>query len=113
MSAAQLGEGVLATVDTATPAFNDIGPLGDTEFADGLAFASDGVLWAVVTDSLFPIDIPTYSTGTVDPATGEFTKVATLDLTITEDVRQIPTGLTFLPDPCAAPEVVLEPTFTG
>ena len=34
VSAAHLGEGVLATVDTATPAFNDIGPLGDTEFAD-------------------------------------------------------------------------------
>jgi hypothetical protein len=112
VGAAQIGEGTLATLDTSTPAFSDIGPLGDTEFATGLAFASDGVLWAVVVDEFFPPR--TYSTGTVDPATGDFTKVATLPITDTEEAAVTPTGLTFLPDPCAPPApVVLEPTFTG
>jgi hypothetical protein len=117
VGAAQVGEGTLATLDTATPALDDIGPLGDTEFATGLAFANDGVLWAVVLDEFFA-ELRTYSTGTVDPATGQFTKVATLDVADTEEAAVTPTGLTFLPDPCAAPAptpapVVLEPTFTG
>lgn len=112
VGAAQVGEGTLATLDTATPAFNDIGPLGDSEFAAGLAFANDGVLWGHVLDDFF-VEQRTYSTGTIDPATGAFSKVATLDVSDTETESNTPSGLTFLPDPCAAPQVVLEPTFTG
>jgi hypothetical protein len=110
VAATQVGLGILSNLDTATAQLGEIGGLGGTTSAGGLAFAQDGTLWAIVASALAPPR--TYSSATIDPSTGAVTLVATLPVSDDTTAFETMTGLTFGPLDCVAP-VVLAPTFTG
>ena len=111
VTGAAVGTGTLGTVDTATAQMADIGSLGGTTSAGGLAFADDGTLWAIVASALAPPR--TYGSATVDPATGAVTPVAPLPVSDDPETFETMTGLTFGPLDCTVEPVVLQPTFTG
>ena len=111
VTTAGVGTGTLGTVDTATAQMADIGSLGGTTSAGGLAFADDGTLWAIVASALAPPR--TYSSATIDPATGTVSPVAPLPVSDDPEAFETMTGLTFGPLDCTGEPVVLQPTFTG
>lgn len=103
---AQTNVSVLATVDTANGQLGERPTtFGSTTIATGLVFTADGTLWAIAANSnSAPSE---WFTGTVDPTTGVFTRVATLGITAR---TQIAYGLGTDALVCS---ITIEPTFTG
>jgi hypothetical protein len=111
VAATAVGTGTLGTLDTVTAQVDEVGSLGGTTSAGGLAFTADGTLWAVVASALAPPR--TYSGATIDPATATVTPVATLPVSDDPGAFETMTGLTFGPLDCTVEPVALQPAFTG
>jgi hypothetical protein len=109
VSAAQVDVSVLTHVDPSVPALTEIGPLGETTVAVGMAFAPDGTLYALTAPSNF--GATELSVSTIDPATGLATEGPVV-AGVTPPTS-FAAGLTFFPLDCAPDPIVLEPTFTG
>jgi hypothetical protein len=111
VAATAVGTGTLGTLDTVTAQVDEVGSLGGTTSAGGLAFTDDDTLWAVVASALAPPR--TYSSATIDPATAAVTPVATLPVSDDPEAFETMTGLTLGALDCTVEPVVLQPSFTG